>query len=69
MFAQTAIKPKKIAYMTDINTTTMTGRLTRDPVVKNNGPPMGYFTLASNDRYRDKTGAVQTKTAFFRWFD
>ena len=50
--------------MTDINTTTMTGRLTRDPVVKNNGTPMGYFTLASNDRYRDKTGAVQTKTAF-----
>ena len=50
--------------MADINTTIMTGRLTRDPVIKNNGSPMGHFTLASNDRYRDKTGAVQTKTAF-----
>jgi single-stranded DNA-binding protein len=39
--------------MTGINTAIMTGRLARDPVLKNNGTLMGYFTLASNDRYRD----------------
>jgi single-strand DNA-binding protein len=52
--------------MTDINIATLTGRLVRDPNLRNcnGGTLMGYFTLASNQRYKDKAGAVQEETAF-----
>ncbi len=52
--------------MADINIATLTGRLVRDPNLRNcsGGTLMGYFTLASNQRYKDKAGAVQEETAF-----
>ena len=52
--------------MSDINTTTLTGRLVRTPILRhvNNGRLMGLFTLASNQRYKDKNGIMQEETAF-----
>jgi single stranded DNA-binding protein len=52
--------------MTDINIATLTGRLVRDPILRNGdgGTLIGNFTLASNKRYKDKAGAVQEETAF-----
>lgn len=50
--------------MSDINTVVMTGRLVRDPIIRNNGMKMGYFSIASNRRYRDKTNALKEETAF-----
>lgn len=52
--------------MSDINLTTLTGRLVRPPIVKRGegGRLFGMFTLASNQRYTDKNGAQQEETAF-----
>jgi single stranded DNA-binding protein len=50
--------------MADLNITVMSGRLVRDPVVRNNGSKMAFFTIASNRRYRDKSDAWQEETAF-----
>jgi single stranded DNA-binding protein len=55
---------KKNRNMSDINNTVIMGRLTRDPLVRNNGTSMGFFTIACNDRYRDKAGVMQEKVAF-----
>jgi single-strand DNA-binding protein len=52
--------------MSDINNTTLTGRLVRDPIVRyaGNGTAVGFFTLASNQCYKSKQGEMQKETAF-----
>lgn len=52
--------------MSDINTCTMMGRLVREPAVHTgaSGGICAQFTLASNQRFKDKQGTPQTETAF-----
>ena len=50
--------------MSDLNVTTIMGRLVRNPVLKNGRTRMGFFTIASNQRYRDEAGVLQEETAF-----
>ena len=50
--------------MSDMNSVCISGRLTRDPVLRNNGNGAAVFTVASNEHYRDKTGCFQERTAF-----
>jgi single-strand DNA-binding protein len=52
--------------MSDINVVTLTGRLVRNPLLRNasTGTTMGFFTIASNHHFRDKTGAWQEEVAF-----
>lgn len=50
--------------MSDLAITTMTGRLVRDPIIKNEGSKMGLFTIAANRRYRDRSDTWQEETAF-----
>jgi single-strand DNA-binding protein len=46
----------------------MTGRLVRDPLLRNTstGTMMAFFTLAANQRYKDKHGTQQEETAFVK---
>ena len=50
--------------MSDLNITTLTGRLVRDPVHRQteSGLPWGVFTLASNYHYKDKKGDMALAT-------
>lgn len=52
--------------MSDINTCTLMGRLVREPSVHTgaSGGICAQFTLASNQRFKDKLGNPQTETAF-----
>lgn len=50
--------------MSDINVTTITGRLTRDPLVNNGRTSMGFFAVASHYHYRDTAGVLQEEVAF-----
>lgn len=52
--------------MSDLNNTTMTGRLVRAPVLRNarNGTPIALFTIAANQRYEDKNGKRHEESAF-----
>ncbi|MGO8765651.1 MAG: single-stranded DNA-binding protein [Limisphaerales bacterium] len=52
--------------MSDINNISLTCRLTANPVINHSpsGVCWGLFSLASNCRYKDKTGKLQTETAF-----
>jgi single-strand DNA-binding protein len=52
--------------MSDINTTTLTGRLVRAPIMRTGttGTVIGQFTLAANQHYKDKNGNRQEETAF-----
>ena len=50
--------------MSDLNVTTVMGRLVRDPKLKNGRSRMAFFTIASNQRYRDDAGVLQEETAF-----
>ena len=52
--------------MSDLNHATLTGRLVRDPLMRHcaGGTLMGWFTIASNHRYKDKAGNMQEETAF-----
>jgi single-strand DNA-binding protein len=53
-------------HMSDLNITTLTGRLVETPDLRygNSGTAWGMFTLASNYVYKDKTGARQQESAF-----
>lgn len=63
--------------MGDLNNVIVTGRLVRDPVIRNvsNGSTMGIFTVASNYCYKEKAGGFQEEVAFLpcvifgRWTD
>jgi single-strand DNA-binding protein len=63
--------------MGDLNNVVVTGRLVRDPVIRNvsNGSTMGIFTVASNYCYKDKAGGLKEEVAFLpcvifgRWTD
>jgi single stranded DNA-binding protein len=52
--------------MTDINVTTLTGRLVRDPIIHHGatGGTCAQFTIASNHRYKNRDGNPQCETAF-----
>jgi single stranded DNA-binding protein len=50
--------------MSNLNVTVLMGRLVRDPIIRNNGSKMGFFSIASNRRYRDKSDVFQEETAF-----
>jgi single-strand DNA-binding protein len=52
--------------MTDLNHVVITGRLTRDPVVRrgDTGTVFAYFTIATNRFYKDKAGVFKQETAF-----
>ena len=50
--------------MSNLNVTVLMGRLVRDPIIRNNGSKMGFFNIASNRRYRDKSDVFQEETAF-----
>jgi single-strand DNA-binding protein len=52
--------------MSDINLVTLTGRLTRDPVLRHTetGSLWGNFTVASNYRYVDSNNDLKVETAF-----
>ena len=50
--------------MADLNITVLSGRLVRDPITRNNGSRMSFFTIAANRRYRDKSDVWQEETAF-----
>lgn len=52
--------------MTDLNYVVLTGRLTRDPVLRRaeTGVVFAYFTVATNRFYKDKAGAFKQETAF-----
>jgi single-strand DNA-binding protein len=52
--------------MSDLNNTTITGRLVRAPLLRNgrNGKLVAFFTIAANQRYQDKSGNRQEETAF-----
>ena len=50
--------------MSDINCVCISGRLARDPVIRNNGEEAAFFTVASKEYYPDQTGALQRRTAF-----
>jgi single-strand DNA-binding protein len=52
--------------MSDLNVTTLTGRLVRDPVVRYSasGSAWGVFSIASNYYYKDKAGNFQDEAAF-----
>jgi single-strand DNA-binding protein len=45
--------------MPEVNTVIITGNLTRDPVLRhtNNGTSVANFYIASNRKYKDKSGA------------
>jgi single-strand DNA-binding protein len=63
--------------MGDLNNVVITGRLVRDPVIRNasTGSTMGIFSIASNHCYKDKGGGFQEEVAFLpcvifgRWTD
>jgi len=46
--------------MSDTNFVMLEGRLVRDPIIRNNGTPWAFFTVASNNRYPGK----EEETAF-----
>ena len=50
--------------MADLNITVLSGRLVRDPITRNNGSGMSFFTIAANRRYRDKSDNRQEETAY-----
>ncbi len=52
--------------MSEINTTTLTGRLVRDPQIRvaESGATWAMFTIASNHRFTDGRGEVRTEAAF-----
>jgi single stranded DNA-binding protein len=52
--------------MSDLNITTVTGRLVKDPILRNaeTGNLWGVFTLASNYHYKDKSGEFREEAAF-----
>jgi single stranded DNA-binding protein len=50
--------------MSNLNVTVLMGRLVRAPVIRNNSSKMGFFYIASNRRYRDKSDVFQEETAF-----
>ena len=50
--------------MSDLNITILQGRMVRDPITRNNGTSMGFFSVASNRRYKDKHNTQQQETAF-----
>ena len=54
----------KRQIMADLNITVLSGRLVRDPITRNNGSRMSFFTIAANRRYRDKSDNLQEETAF-----
>jgi single-strand DNA-binding protein len=51
-----------------INKVTLVGNLGRDPEIRRleNGTPVGRFTMATNENYKDKNGEWQTQT---EWHD
>lgn len=57
---------ERTLIMTDLNYVVLTGRLTRDPIVRRGetGTVFAYFTVATNRFYKDKTGGFQQETAF-----
>jgi single stranded DNA-binding protein len=50
--------------MKDINQVHISGRLTRDPIIGSNGKTSARIVVASNEHFRDGTGALQERTAF-----
>ena len=50
--------------MSDLNVTTIMGRLTRDPIFRNGRAKVAFFTVASNQCHRDDAGVLQEETAF-----
>lgn len=52
--------------MSNINNITLSGRLVREPQVRagSNGSQYGMFTVAVNHRWTDRSGNMQTETAF-----
>jgi len=50
--------------MSDLNVTVMSGRLVRNPIVRNNGSRVSFFTIAANRHYQDKAEVWQEETAF-----
>lgn len=52
--------------MSDINLTTLTGRLVCDPIIRraDSGVYWGSFTLATNHHYKDTKGEFKEDTAF-----
>jgi single-strand DNA-binding protein len=47
-----------------VNKVILLGNLGKDPIVRklDNGRSVAQFSLATNEKYKDKTGALQTKT-------
>ena len=58
----------KTKYKIMINKVTLIGNLGRDPEIRHleNGSVVGRFSLATNENYKDKSGAWQTQT---EWHD
>ena len=52
--------------MSDLNITTVTGRLVRDPIIRHGetGNLWGVFTLACNYHYKDRSGEFREETAY-----
>jgi len=50
--------------MNDVNSVCISGRLTKDPIVRNNGKAAAMLAVASNEHYYDKAGTPQERTAF-----
>jgi len=52
--------------MSDLNITTVTGRLVKDPILRHaeTGNLWGVVTLASHYYYKDKSGEFREETAF-----
>ncbi len=52
--------------MPEINITTLTGRLVRDPQIRvaESGATWAMFTMASNHRFKDGRGELRSETAF-----
>jgi single-strand DNA-binding protein len=52
--------------MRQINTTILVGHMVRDPERKitESGSPLGFFTVASNHRYKDQNGRQKEEVAF-----
>jgi single stranded DNA-binding protein len=52
--------------MSDLNITTVTGRMVKDPILRHaeTGNLWGVFTLASHYHYKDKSGEFREEVAF-----
>ena len=50
--------------MTDVNYTIITGRLVKDPVLRNGTSKVGFFVVAANRNFKNKAGEWKQETAF-----